>query len=170
MLCSFKRSLIEFSCRGTNMFCDTYRIAEGVCMCGSILHRSESTRTDWNALGTRTKIGRRSGASQVMLDIVLQGPMYEALLCSSTRFLIEFSCRGTNMFCSTPIHVSMHCCCHHRVKHTSLLRLPSQKTHAVGMMFGCLPHSWGCVHVRKHLAQERVDKHRLKCICYSNQD
>jgi hypothetical protein len=50
---------------------DTYRIPEGVCMCRSILHRSESTKTDWNAFGTRTKIGRRSEASLKILYIYI---------------------------------------------------------------------------------------------------
>jgi hypothetical protein len=96
-------------------------------------------------------------------------PCMKLMLCSSTRFLIEFSCRGTNMFCSTPIHASMNCCCHHRVKHASTLRLPTQQTcclHDVRIPTVFL-RVCACA---EHLAQERVDKDRLKCIWYTNQD
>ena len=74
-------------------------------------------------------------------------PCMKLMLCSSTRFLFELSCRGTTMFCSNPIHASTNCCCHHRAKHTSLLipnttnMLFPHSEHAACMMFGYLPHS-----------------------------
>ena len=69
----------------------------------------------------QTECGNRVGT------LLCMAPRMKRMFCSSARFFIEFGCRGTNMLCSTPIYASMNCCCHDRIKHMSLLRLPTQK-------------------------------------------